>query len=459
MFNNVTEVTTSKCDVFNKKLPTISFVPFECRRLKGAEVVWLNKELLRLYGISGQIEEIENLLLDEFAYVSDGYTEDYRLLGERRKVFWADRYGSRHEVCNGGSARCGFDGAFQVKGIGITPLLAQNMSESHSTGKLFLDEAISEAIWGEICQKHLPLGAIRTVAIIKTNVEQEFLYLDDKPKKPCALAIREFAIRPAHFERATFFWPSYDNKKLRLNDANRVREAIKYLNIASEVGNEELSTKDELLTCLDSLISKIAKQIAYSRIKGIPHGSLTSSNIGIDGRFLDFGTITAVPDFGNYVLADGVGAVWDDHLLITNWLQNIITTLNNYTTFEDSISKTEEKRLIDQFLNHLNYHENFALLDELGVEEKDAENLKLAFKLKESFVSLHRRVLGDFNADDFIETIVRSAKEEGLKVGDISFKLRKFKYSSFKILNDKNVIKSGYTKCSVNELIEYYCKG
>ena len=205
MFNNVTEVTTSKCDVFNKKLPTISFVPFECRRLKGAEVVWLNKELLRLYGISGQIEEIENLLLDEFAYVSDGYTEDYRLLGERRKVFWADRYGSRHEVCNGGSARCGFDGAFQVKGIGITPLLAQNMSESHSTGKLFLDEAISEAIWGEICQKHLPLGAIRTVAIIKTNVEQEFLYLDDKPKKPCALAIREFAIRPAHFERATFF--------------------------------------------------------------------------------------------------------------------------------------------------------------------------------------------------------------------------------------------------------------
>ncbi len=63
---------------------------------------------------------------------------------------------------------------FQVKGIGITPLLAQNMSKSHSHGKLFLDEAISEAIWGEICHRHLPYGSIRTLAIIKTNVQEEF---------------------------------------------------------------------------------------------------------------------------------------------------------------------------------------------------------------------------------------------------------------------------------------------
>ncbi len=136
--------------------------------------------------------------------MSPNYLNSNRLIINECKTFEADRYGSRHEVCNGGSARCGFDGVFQVKGIGITPLLAQNMSKSHSHGKLFLDEAISEAIWGEICHRHLPYGSIRTLAIIKTNVQEEFSYLGNSPKKPCALAIREFSIRPAHFERATF---------------------------------------------------------------------------------------------------------------------------------------------------------------------------------------------------------------------------------------------------------------
>ncbi|MFA0088072.1 glycosyltransferase family 2 protein [Vibrio sp. 10N.261.51.F12] len=53
----------------------------------------------------------------------------------------ADQYGSRHEICNGGSARCGLNGHFQIKGIGRNLLVATNMSESHSHGKLFIDEA------------------------------------------------------------------------------------------------------------------------------------------------------------------------------------------------------------------------------------------------------------------------------------------------------------------------------
>ncbi len=99
----------------------------------------------------------------------------------------------------------GFDGVFQVKGIGITPLLAQNMSKVHSHGKLFLDEAISEAIWGEICHRHLPYGSIRTLAIIKTNVQEEFSYLGNSPKKPCALAIKSFLFALHILKEPLFF--------------------------------------------------------------------------------------------------------------------------------------------------------------------------------------------------------------------------------------------------------------
>ncbi|WP_454440092.1 protein adenylyltransferase SelO family protein [Vibrio bathopelagicus] len=449
--------STDKFYIFNQKLPIMSFASFETKRLKNSELVWLNSDLLNTYGFNGTIEEIESFLLEQYSYVSDGYTHNNRVMNNKRKIFWADRYGSRHEVCNGGSARCGFDGYFQIKGIGLTPLLAQNMSESHSHGKLFLDEAIAEAIWGELCHKNLPFGSIRTLAIIKTNVNQEYLYLDGKPKKPCALAIREFSIRPAHFERATFFWPSHENMFLRIDDADRVRESIKYLPRSLGTSELELSSKQELLNCLSLIISRIAKQVAFSRVKGIPHGSLTSSNIGIDGRFLDFGTITAVPDFGNYVLADGVGGVWDDHLLIYNWLKNLITTLNKYTTFNEGISAQNSKDLVGGFLNELDYQENLALLEELGVEDKSNNNIYLAGKIKKLLTSSKRKSLGAFRSDIFKHKISELAQREGLILDNIKFELRDFKYSSFCILNDDYLIKSRYSKDSINKLISQYC--
>ncbi len=102
---------------------------------------------------------------------------------------------------------------------------------------------------------------------------------------------------------APFFWPEESYKHLRDNDANRVRKAAPYFSKLLLSGKEKAS----LDNALDKMINRLACQIAASRVKGIPHGSLTSSNVSVDGRFLDFGTITAVPDFGNYVLANGVG--------------------------------------------------------------------------------------------------------------------------------------------------------
>ncbi|WP_412497457.1 protein adenylyltransferase SelO family protein [Vibrio furnissii] len=434
--------------IVDNYLPKESFVLFDAYKLKGTEVVWINKELIQEYEIELDEECIKRELIENFSYVSKGYAKKTRIITNDKKQFMADQYGSRHEICNGGSARCGLNGYFQIKGIGRNPLVAVNMSESHSHGKLFIDEAISEAIWGEICHKHLPYGAIRTLAIIKTNVKHKFGYLDDAPDKHCSLAIREVSVRPAHFERCTFFWPEESYRYLRDNDANRVRKAAPYLSnlLLGEKQNASLGD------ALNIVIDRLACQIAASRVKGIPHGSLTSSNISVDGRFLDFGTITAVPDFGNYVLANGVGAVWDDHELIVSWLVNFIDTVNHYS--EGDLSPSQIREYSSKFSKLLDECENNFLLVELGIEEHSESNLQQASLLKERLKSKERRFITRFNDEDFRQNVLFEAKALGLDAKVIGFPLRNAKYSSFTMLQGH--LNTKYDYQSVSQLINSY---
>ncbi|WP_333002904.1 protein adenylyltransferase SelO family protein [Vibrio coralliilyticus] len=428
-------------------LPEESFVSFDAYKLSGTEVVWINKKLLQDYGINGEENLIKNELVENFSYVSKGYVKKDRININDKKQFMADQYGSRHEVCNGGSARCGVNGNFQVKGIGRNPLISQNISESHSHGKLFIDEAISEAIWGEICHKHLPYGAIRTLAIIKTNTKHAFTYQDGTPNKHCALAIREMSVRPAHFERCTFFWPEESYSFLRDNDANRVRKAVPYL--SKLLGGMEDTPLGEVL---NELINRLASQVAASRVKGIPHGSLTSSNISIDGRFLDFGTITAVPDFGNYVLANGVGAVWDDHELIESWLENLFDTVNHYSKGE--LTPNQIKDLSYGFSKALCDYENRYLLDELGIEDHSERNLQSANTLKERLKGDERKIITRFNDNEFRQKVLVESKKLGLNISHTKFTLRERKYSSFNM--HQNHLHKKYDFQSISFLINSY---
>lgn len=434
--------------IVDNYLPKESFVLFDAYKLKGTEVVWINKELIQEYEIEFDEESIKCELIDNFSYVSKGYANKTRIITNDKKQFMADQYGSRHEICNGGSARCGINGYFQIKGIGRNPLVAANMSESHSHGKLFIDEAISEAIWGEICHKHLPYRAIRTLAIIKTNVKHKFGYLDGAPDKHCALAIREISVRPAHFERCTFFWPEESYRYLRDNDAHRVRKAAPYLSnlLLGEKQNASLGD------ALNIVIDRLACQIAASRVKGIPHGSLTSSNISVDGRFLDFGTITAVPDFGNYVLANGVGAVWDDHQLIEAWLVNFIDTVNHYSEGDFTPSKIREYS--SKFSKLLDEYENRFLLIELGIEDHSESNLQQASLLKERLKSEERRFLTRFNDHEFRQRVLIEAEACGFDISSVEFPLRKAKYSSFTMIQGH--LNTKYDYQSVSQLINSY---
>lgn len=102
-----------------RDLPKESFVLFDTYKLKGSEVVWINKELIQDYGIELDEDSIKKELIENFSYVSRGYADKTRVITNDKKQFMADQYGSRHEVCNGGSARCGLNGFFKLKGLGV----------------------------------------------------------------------------------------------------------------------------------------------------------------------------------------------------------------------------------------------------------------------------------------------------------------------------------------------------
>lgn len=64
------------------------------------------------------------------------------------KLFYAERYGGGAISRNGGGARCGFDGRWQVKGIGANALVGRGSKQVD--GELTLTGAVLEALWGNL---------------------------------------------------------------------------------------------------------------------------------------------------------------------------------------------------------------------------------------------------------------------------------------------------------------------
>lgn len=61
-------------------LPKESFVLFDAYKLKGSEIVWINKELIQEYEIELDEESIKSELIENFSYVSNGYTKKTRIM-------------------------------------------------------------------------------------------------------------------------------------------------------------------------------------------------------------------------------------------------------------------------------------------------------------------------------------------------------------------------------------------
>lgn len=184
---------------------------FTAQRLKFARVAWLNERAWFLRGVDVSRLDIMRLLCEElirnFAFVTPRLERlpsvDAPFLSDDSETFSADRYGGSFGTIHGGSGRCGSRLGLSVKGIGATPLCSDEADWYHKHGCMWLEEAIREAVLGEIAALEFPHGAVPTLAIIDTGIR--VVREDGSREAPRALVIRPEALRVAHMERSIFF--------------------------------------------------------------------------------------------------------------------------------------------------------------------------------------------------------------------------------------------------------------
>lgn len=222
------------------------------------------------------------------------------LLAEE-KLFYAERYGGGAISRNGGGARCGFDGRWQVKGIGANALVGKGSKQVD--GELTLTGSVLEALWGSLMAKLLPYGAVPNIAILLAdnisigNAPSDPLSIHDRR----ALLVREPVVRPAHFCRAPYYQP-HTAMLSQQTDAKRVEKLISL--VPSMLPRPLMLDEEQWLTLeqderacygLCELAQRLASQIAYCRCRHLV--MMTSpSNCDMQGRLLDFhGTRSVFP--------------------------------------------------------------------------------------------------------------------------------------------------------------------
>ncbi|MEF3107867.1 MchC protein [Raoultella sp. WB_B2P2-3] len=215
------------------------------------------------------------------------------------KLFYAERYGGDGIQRNGGGARCGFDGYYQIKGMGANPLVGEGTDGHHSNGSLGATHGVYEALWGEVLAQILPYSAVRARAVLLTNIYTGKAFDRSHGKSLRALLIREPVVRPAHFERAPYFRPQPEYAAQLIHDAQRVRSVIRMLPVNLPVppeGFSEDAQRSLPLYCIEGLCElahREAWQMAFCRTRFL-RLTTSPSNIAMDGRLMDFNGLSCL---------------------------------------------------------------------------------------------------------------------------------------------------------------------
>ena len=318
-----------------------SFVPVEAQRLTKAQILWVNWDLLAEMGVTippgGLTPEFAKEILDTMAYAVPRTTDSAAAFdSNQKKTFYADIYGGNGMGYAQGSGRAAAAGKFQIKGIGITPLVDTTKDEpdvgeslykrifrfvstfTHSHGGASLSEAVREAIWGEILHRELPKGAGRIAFVLSTGTQTAYWGVASEPR---ALIVRQNSVRPGHF--MTNWHRGFENADA---EAARVRELFSGLAEAMPVPADrrlKKGTPKYLARQLEEAAENVAHKFAAEYSRSIFHGATSSSNIEIDGRAIDFGPMTTVHGFPKALFADSEPA-GDTQALEVNVLEDFI---------------------------------------------------------------------------------------------------------------------------------------
>jgi hypothetical protein len=286
-------------------------VPFQARQLRHSTVLWTNRRWFfeRQFDLArpDTRQRMEAWLVDEFAYAIPRAGDSQSAFTHRAKTLHADRYGSSTgRTPHGGSGRVATIGAFQAKGIGVTPLVGTGGDREHSHGCCSIEEAIREAIYSEVAAAEYPHGAVPVIAILATE-----LSLPEPDPSKRAIVVRPAVLRIAHAERAPLFMESLTGyRNSQPDDASRTRDVIQRWIKHAVIG-------------LPELVSRIAEQVAFGQVHRMFSGGFFSSNLTVDGAIMDYGGMRALPDWRNARNLDGVAGFGDEMKIVDKMIESL----------------------------------------------------------------------------------------------------------------------------------------
>lgn len=310
------------------QLGAAALVPFETRRLAHAKVVWMNRRWLAQRGLNLADAEIsahvQSWMLESFGWFAPLADDPESAFCDETRTFYADRYGADGAVKHGGSGRAGLWGGFQVKGIGVTPLVGHVTEWGHSHGCIWLEEAIREAICGEVIDAEFPHGGAPILAIIDTGLT--YRHPDWKIAQRRALLVRPSVVRPAHLERAVGYLAEPGFRHEQLADVQRTKDAVqRYVNLAANKGAFGANAAR-----FEELVERIAEQMAFGQVHRLFHGGYLSSNLSIDGALHDFGAFRAVPDWGKSYALDHLPPFGEEMSFLKSIVHSLAFYINKY---------------------------------------------------------------------------------------------------------------------------------
>lgn len=263
------------------------------RRHVGARVVWVNERWALRHGVAVHEPEAkaqwENWLLDNFGVAQPGPHDPRDAYTGPPVRLVADRYGETGGSLHGGSARSASRCGFNAKGIGRTPLAADNADWYHSHGCLWSEEAVRETIASEVMQAECPQGAIPVVAVIDTG---KHIYWDDGTTgERRAIIVRPDFLRLGHLQRSVFFGDAGHPASQQYIDGLRTAAYNR------EVWTPGGQGKRPPYGSATEIFSKIGHQIGWARARLLWTGPYYPSNTALCGASVDFGSFRSVPNW------------------------------------------------------------------------------------------------------------------------------------------------------------------
>ncbi len=333
---------------------------------------------------------------------------------EEQRLLEIERYGGYGVGTNGGGVRCGNIDVFQLKGIGVSPVVGKYTDFAHSSGIYSIDESMTEIVNSVIYEVILPVKPVKYYALFYIG-SSHFI---ENPQyiHHSMLALRQLVTRPAHFMRAEKFKPLNINKKIINNDKSRVKESNLWL-------KEELGSDRSFVNLLDLMITNSAELFAFTSIHRIAHGALSPSNISIEGHWLDLTNMTFTPSNENYRASFETVSYVDEKL----YFEKIIDEFAyNYSKYNDVYINTDNIK--EKYRALLSQFTSYFVVSSLGIVPSGLEGLEIQTEIG--------LLLKDFEMSTNTKTSTLIGFPEGLNVDTYSIS---FIQSSFrKLFSDNN---------------------